>query len=236
LTNTFVYAPIADLSNDEVWAYLLQARNPWGANNKELLGLYRKACHDGECPFVIETGTQSCGKSRFGCWVCTVVDKDHAMESYVNNGNKWMVDLLNYRNWLYDIRQQSYQHVPKRLESKVKFGAFLLNTRRELLNKLLAIQAKLNISLITPAELEKTRMYIESDGVSENGKLRKFEYVLPNHGRITAFSDYDLLKTPRQRLGPLNLKRAEYAENNNISANNVKLTRVMYYIEENAKH
>jgi DNA sulfur modification protein DndC len=236
LTNAFVYAPIADLSNDEVWAYLLQARNPWGANNKELLGLYRKACQDGECPYVIETGTQSCGKSRFGCWVCTVVDKDRAMESYVNNGNKWMVDLLNYRNWLYDIRQQSYQHVPKRLESRVKFGAFLLSTRRELLNRLLSMQAKLNIGLITPAELEQTKIYIERDATSENGRLRKFKYILPDHKHITVFSDYDIVKTPRQRLGPLSLKRAEYADAANLSADYARLTRVMYYVEENGKH
>ena len=44
LPNAFVYAPIADLSNNEVWAYLLQAPNPWGSDNRKLLELYRNAC------------------------------------------------------------------------------------------------------------------------------------------------------------------------------------------------
>jgi len=236
LTNAYVYAPIAYLSNDEVWAYLLQARNPWGNNNKELLGLYRKACKGGECPFVIETGTQSCGKSRFGCWVCTVVDKDWAMEGYVNNGNKWMADLLNYRNWLYDIRQQAYQRVPMRLGSKVKFGAFLLSTRRNLLDRLLATQEKLNYELITPPELEYTKKQIENDAASgKKGGLRKFEYVMPGHKRIIVFSDYDILKTPRQRLGPLSLNRAELANAKTLPLSFAHLTRVMYYVKENGR-
>lgn len=236
LTKAYVYAPIAELSNDEVWAYLLQARNPWGGNNKDLLGLYRKACQDGECPFVIETGTQSCGKSRFGCWVCTVVDKDRAMEGYVNNGHGWMADLLKYRNWLYEIRQQSYQRVPKSLKSEVRFGAFLLRTRRELLDRLLAIQKKLDISLITPSELETTRLYLENDAASENGRLRKFEYTLPGHKRVTVFSDFDIIETPRQRLGPLNFNEAELARATILPAEYAQLTRVMYYVEENAHH
>jgi hypothetical protein len=98
------------------------------------------------------------------------------------------------------------------------------------------MQAKLNIGLITPAELEQTRMYIESDASSENGRLRKFKYILPDHKRVTVFSDYDIVRTPRQRLGPLNLKRAEYADAANLSANYARLTRVMYYVEENGKH
>jgi len=51
LPNAFVYAPIADLSNHEIWAYLLQAKNPWNGNNRKLLSLYKNACSGGECPF-----------------------------------------------------------------------------------------------------------------------------------------------------------------------------------------
>ena len=35
---------------------------------------------NGECPIQIDTSTPSCGNSRFGCWTCTVVDRDKASE------------------------------------------------------------------------------------------------------------------------------------------------------------
>ncbi|MGO8816642.1 MAG: hypothetical protein ACLQVG_18550 [Terriglobia bacterium] len=35
---------------------------------------------NGECPIQIDTSTPSCGNSRFGCWTCTLVDRDKAIE------------------------------------------------------------------------------------------------------------------------------------------------------------
>jgi len=35
---------------------------------------------NGECPIHINTSTPSCGNSRFGCWTCTVVERDKASE------------------------------------------------------------------------------------------------------------------------------------------------------------
>lgn len=230
LPNAFVYAPISELSNNEVWAYLLQTPNPWGSDNMDLLALYGNACSGGECPFVIETGTQSCGKSRFGCWVCTVVDRDKSMESFVDNGAEWMRELLNYRNWLYEIRQQSYQYVPRHLESKVNFGPFLLKTRFEMLNRLLNIQERLSVELITDAEVEYTRDFLkrESEGRVDKG-LRKFVFELPSGKRVSAISDFNILQTPRKRLGPLFLKRAKLTGTREVSSKYLKSTRVMYY-------
>jgi len=230
LLNAFVYAPIAELSNHEVWAYLLQAPNPWGSDNRSLLSLYRNACSGGECPFMIETGTQSCGKSRFGCWVCTVVDRDKSMENLIENGEEWMEELLNFRNWLYDIRQQANQYVPKHLDSSVKFGPFLLRTRREILNKLLSMQERLPIELITPDELRYICELLEkeSEGEVKRG-LRKFVFELPNGKRVAAISDFNILLTPRKRLGPMHLKRAKLIETGSVSSSYSRSTRVMYY-------
>ena len=50
LPNAYVYSPIADWSNDDVWTFLMQRRNPWGHNNKDLLTLYQGASADGEWP------------------------------------------------------------------------------------------------------------------------------------------------------------------------------------------
>jgi DNA sulfur modification protein DndC len=232
LLNAFVYAPIADLSNHEVWAYLLQAPNPWGSDNRSLLSLYRNACSGGECPFMIETGTQSCGKSRFGCWVCTVVDKDKSMENFIDNGQKWMEELLNFRNWLYDIRQQTSQYVPKHLDSNVKFGPFLLKTRREILERLLKMQERLPVQLITPDELDYIDELLrkESEGKVQEG-LREFVFELPNGKHVVTISDFNILLTPRKRLGPMHLKRAKLIETRRLSTNNVRSTRVVYHVK-----
>ena len=45
------------------------------------------------------TQQTSCGNSRFGCWTCTVVDKDKTMES-MSGTDKWLKPLLKYRNFL----------------------------------------------------------------------------------------------------------------------------------------
>lgn len=230
LPNAYVYAPIADLTNHEVWAYLLQVPSPWNGSNRKLLSLYKNACNGGECPFVIETGTQSCGRSRFGCWVCTVVDRDKSMENFIDNGEKWMEQLLDFRNWLYDIRQQNYQYVPKRLQSNVKFGPFLLKTRWEILNRLLEIQKNLPVELIKNDEVKYIRNFLkeESKGKTKNG-VQKFIFELPNGKRIATIADFNLLLTPRKRLGPMYLKHGELIKTQVVSSSYAKSTRVMYY-------
>ena len=56
---------------------ILQKPNPWGGDNRPLYKLYANASN-GEGPIQIDTSTPSCGNSRFGCWTCTVVERDKA--------------------------------------------------------------------------------------------------------------------------------------------------------------
>lgn len=102
LPNSYVYTPIEDWNNDDVWLFLMQVRNPWGYNNKDLLTMYQGASEDGECPLVVDTTTPSCGDSRFGCWVCTLVEKDRSMQAMIQNDEEkeWMLPLLELRNEL----------------------------------------------------------------------------------------------------------------------------------------
>ena len=85
LPNVFVYAPLKDITTNELWQYLNQVPPPWGGTHKELITLYRNA-NAGDCPLVIDESTPSCGNSRFGCWTCTVVNKDKSMEGLIDNG------------------------------------------------------------------------------------------------------------------------------------------------------
>lgn len=102
LPNSFVYTPIEDWSNDDVWLFLMQVSNPWEFTNKTLLTMYQGASADGECPLVVDTTTPSCGDSRFGCWVCTLVEKDKSMQAMIQNDEEkeWMLPLLELRNEL----------------------------------------------------------------------------------------------------------------------------------------
>ncbi|UZQ50940.1 DNA phosphorothioation system sulfurtransferase DndC [Clostridium kluyveri] len=113
INNTYVYNPIVDLSTDEVWSILLSNNgvNPWGINNNELFNLYMGS-DGGECPFTItsnsrgEIDTPSCGNSRFGCWVCTVVQKDKSLTGFIESGETWLKPLLNFREWILGIRNK----------------------------------------------------------------------------------------------------------------------------------
>lgn len=110
LPNTLVYTPIENWSNDDVWMFLMQVKNPWGYNNKDLLTMYQGASPDGECPLVVDSSTPSCGDSRFGCWVCTLVDKDKSMTAMIQNDleKEWMMPLLEIRN-IFDFREDGLE-------------------------------------------------------------------------------------------------------------------------------
>lgn len=183
LPNAYVYTPIEDWDADEVWEYLMSAKCPWGGDNRALLELY-KGSNSGECPIVIDTSTPSCGNSRFGCWVCTVVTTDRSMESLVSQGESWMQPLLDFRNLLAETTKpelKSKYRNYRRRSGKVSIkrdslsegengekkknhvpGPYWMSYRREWLKSLLQIQRELQegdrtIELISEAELHEIR-------------------------------------------------------------------------------
>lgn len=100
LDRVWIFPPIADWTNDDVWEYIIETENPWGHSNTELFHLYRGASPDAECPLVVDSNTPSCGDSRFGCYVCTMVDNDKSLSAMIKNdeSNKWMLPLAEFRN------------------------------------------------------------------------------------------------------------------------------------------
>lgn len=102
LPGSLVYTPIESWSNDDVWFFLMQQQNSWGFDNRDLLQMYAGATEDGECPLVVDESTPSCGDSRFGCWVCTMVEQDRSMTAMIQNDaeKEWMLPLLDLRNAL----------------------------------------------------------------------------------------------------------------------------------------
>lgn len=153
LPRVWVSNPIEFLSTEEVWAYLLQKPNPWGGDNRGLYKLYASASN-GECPIQIDTSTPSCGNSRFGCWTCTVVDRDKASEGLLASGDERMEKLIEFRDTLLLYRDPANKkRDARRMNGNDGPGPLLISARRELLAKLLALQEETGLQLITPEEL-----------------------------------------------------------------------------------
>lgn len=127
LLNAYVYAPIESFTADDVWTYLLQVPSPWGNDNRDLVAMYRNA-QAGECPLVVDTTTQSCGNSRFGCWVCTVVQKDRAMEAMIDSGEEWLEPLLEFRDLLAETQDPARKHEYRDYRRRSGHVAFIGNT------------------------------------------------------------------------------------------------------------
>lgn len=173
LAGALVFAPIEDWSTNDVWSYLLQnSYTPWGTDNNDLAAMYRTA--DAECPLVVDTTTPSCGNSRFGCWVCTVVTKDKSMEAMVESGQTWMESLLSIRDELSETQQPGRREqvrTARKLDGRVllknagnelALGPYTFDYSKNLLTRLLKTQHELPpeagaFELITTEELLEIR-------------------------------------------------------------------------------
>jgi DNA sulfur modification protein DndC len=174
LPNCLVYSPIDSWSNDDVWTFLMQRPNPWGYSNKELLTMYQGASPDGECPLVVDASTPSCGDSRFGCWTCTLVDKDKSMSAMIQNDDEkeWMLPLLDLRDAL-DVADDRHLRDFRRMNGSVQLfhekpipGPYTQEARERWLTRLLEAQTWIrangpeyvrSLELITLPELEEIR-------------------------------------------------------------------------------
>lgn len=201
LPNAWIYPPIADWSNDDVWTFLMQIENAWGHSNKELLNMYRGATADGECPLVLDTNTPSCGSSRFGCWTCTLVEKDRSMEAMILNDEEkeWMLPLLELRN-SFDFRTMGERGDKgvrdfRRMSGKVQLyngepihGPYMQAFREDLLKKLLEAQLWIqehgpesvrNLELISIEELKKIRdIWVEDKHEVEDSLPHIYEQTM----------------------------------------------------------
>lgn len=175
LANELVFSPLEDWTNDDVWVFLMQYKNPWGTPNSDLLTLYRGATADNECPLMHEKNLPSCGKSRFGCWVCTMVEKDKSMEAMIANDyeKEWMTPLLEFRNEfgnpIGDRERRSFRRMNGKLQGsygQLYHGPYKKEIREKWLTKLLTIQKTIqetgpeefkDYNLITIEELREIR-------------------------------------------------------------------------------
>lgn len=187
LSRVWVYPPIESWTSDDVWEYLITTPNPWGLDNQELFGIYRGATPDAECPIVVDTSTSSCGDSRFGCYVCTMVTQDKSMQAMIQNDEQkqWMQPILDFRNKnlaVEDRDERDFRRLNGRLtlfRDQLVHGPYTQQRREFLLRELLQTQKLVQesdhkqgtqlIELISVAELDEIRrIWVEEKGEIED--------------------------------------------------------------------
>lgn len=176
LSGCFIYKPIVDLDTEEVWQILLQSSPPWGGSHRDLVTIYRNAA-GGECPLVTDKDeAPSCGtkSSRFGCWTCTVVEKDRSAEAFVDAGHENLEPLLEMRDWLKALREDNSKRSARRRDGSLNFvgdgrlipGPFTLQARREILDRLLTTQEEVGFELISAEEIEMIQSLWMADALN----------------------------------------------------------------------
>jgi DNA sulfur modification protein DndC len=216
------YAAIKDWSVQEVWKLLGQRiahgqyedlkpwENPWGGTNISLVEMYDSTnAASGECPLVETANSPGCGKSRFGCWSCTVVTKDKAIDGLIANGETWLQPLAEFRNFLHsttEVEAKQRYRQDRRRDGKVSLkpgtqdevetefiqGPYYLHYRKEWLKQLLQMEKDLrdaghSIRLITEAELHEIRYQWRHDPLTPD-----WQDELPQIYR-EVYGDHDII-------------------------------------------
>lgn len=188
LPNVWLYLPIETWISDDVRTYLLTGPNPWGVDNRVLLGA-STGKPGAEYPVVIGTSTPSCGDSRFGCYVCTMVSQNESMAAMVSDEDQktWMQPILDFRNSYLgiddsEVRELQPMHGPTSFiggrNPKLIHGPYMQHHRARLLEELLKTQRIIRnakvpgydlVELISIEELDAIRqIWVEEKGEIED--------------------------------------------------------------------
>ena len=183
IENCRMFAPLADLADDDVWKILMQRKPPWGGSHRNLITLYRNA-GGGDCPLVLsKEDAPSCGTTspRFGCWTCTVVKKDRSLRGIIESGHpdeNSFEAMADFREWLIALREDPRNRLAVRRDGRCKLredgspvlGPFTLAVRQKILDRLQLLEVQVGETLILPAELEVIDDVWRRDRVREAGR------------------------------------------------------------------
>jgi DNA sulfur modification protein DndC len=85
------------------------------------------------------------------------------MEGLIRSGYSALEPLLEFRNWLNCIRDDSRMRWPVRRNGAVGMGPFTLVARATILERLLSTQQAVGFQLIAPDEVEAIKQEWEAD-------------------------------------------------------------------------
>lgn len=205
IPNAYVYNPITEIPNDLVWEFLLKGdcRSPWGSDMKYLFSLYQGENLGEEKSVLGEVDREKIpitGNSRFGCWCCTMVKEDKSLQNFINKGATELIPLREFRNELLRMRENSRYRDSKRRNGSVYkksdgsfgMGPFTLEARCLILEKLLDLENRTGMELITEAELKAIdKMWDEEGDLTCRALVETYHKV---KGKKLPWDDY---KTPR---------------------------------------
>jgi len=139
-----IYAPILELSVEEVWSYLLVNESQWSVDNYDLRILYTGG--NSSCSLF-------CGGIRFGCWVCTVVKKDRCTEGLSHiPGWEWLGNLLVYRDLMLEVRNNPKNRMWIKNNGRSYLGPLNLEARKFLYEKLKELEHKIGHKILSAEE------------------------------------------------------------------------------------
>ena len=195
IKNCRMFAPLADLVDNDVWMVLMQRRPPWGGTHRNLITVYRNA-GGGECPLVLsKEDAPSCGTTspRFGCWTCTVVNKDRSMTGTIDSGHpdqQKLERLSAFREELIELREDNANRSEFRRNGRTKkrddgtkvYGPFTLQVRQNILEKLHLLEEANGEQLISTSELNVIQEIWRHDKIQDDGRqaiINKLDGVTP---------------------------------------------------------
>lgn len=174
LKNSFVFRPIVEWSTDDVWSFLSEHESPWGEPYDELINLYRDAV-GGECPVVLDPdAAPSCGNSsiRFGCWTCTVVQKDKSFRGAIENSGINFTPMADFRDWLKEVSADKSRRMGIRRNGEDGLGPMNFDLREEVLRKVFVVQEEVGLPLISDEEISEIEKIWRTDKAMFAGYFR----------------------------------------------------------------
>ena len=177
IAKAYVYSPLAEIRNENVGEYLLQGdgRSAWEPDNNYLYSLYcgeNLSEEDSVVGQVNKDNMKVTGNSRFGCWICTMVKEDKSLKNFIDHGATELIPLRDFRNWLVELRSNPNARDYRRRNGSVYLmangeygrGPFTMETRKEILRRLLQLEVETGFELITMDELKIIDKMWEDEG------------------------------------------------------------------------
>ena len=234
LSRVWVYLPIETWTSDDVWEYIITTPNPWGTSNNDLFDIYRGATPDAECPIVVDKSTPSCGDSRFGCYVCTMVSQDKSMAAMIQNdeAKAWMQPIMSFRDRFLSVKDREKREF-KRMNGRITLdfgelihGPYTQEYREILLRELLQTQKQVQLAgkdegfdrveLLPLDEIEEIRrIWVEDKGEIEDVVPRVYAEVF---GTIYPGRDLDPMPLDPSDLAMLQAVSAQWSKEHQPAA------------------
>ncbi|WP_103569410.1 DNA phosphorothioation system sulfurtransferase DndC [Campylobacter concisus] len=198
--NVLIYSPIKEWQTEDVWSYLtIQNPPPWDVSHNFLFDLYTQASGD-ECQFIIDKKQSSCGGSRFGCWVCTLVSEDKSMQGFIKSGEEKLRPLNEFRNFIKQAREDDSMRSDFKKDGSFRRGPFTSNARKVILKKLLECESKFGGELISDTQLKLISDIWKKEFDSENSCLKiakEFNRMQNEDIQEICLDDLDLIDVTR---------------------------------------